>query len=92
VPRLLFYDEGTRTLRGDATKIDRTLADMKERFASTMLRSAGGSSWPRYHDKGNLDAASSALTTVAESSDPGYQAVARLRIAVLLIEKRPTTE
>lgn len=91
----LLYDEVERAvLAGDATKIDRTLADMKERFASTSYaQQAGLLAAKAYHAKGNLDAASSALTTVAEkSSDPGYQAVARLRIAGLFIEKKAYDE
>ena len=87
----LLYDEVERAaLAGDAAKVDRTLADMKERFAGTSYaHQAGLLAAKSYHDTGNLDAASSALTTVAEkSSDTGYQAVARLRLAGLLIEKK----
>jgi predicted negative regulator of RcsB-dependent stress response len=40
-----------------------------------------------FYEKGNLDATKKALTTVAEkSSDVGYQAIAKLRLASALIE------
>lgn len=87
----LLYDEVERAVQaGETTKIDRTLADMKERFASTSYaQQAGLLAAKAYYEKGNLDAARAALTTVADkSADAGYQAVARLRLAGLLIEKK----
>lgn len=41
------------------------------------------------HDKGNADASRAALTWVAEkASDPGYQAIARLRLAGELMDSK----
>lgn len=91
----MLYDEVERAVQsGDLTKIDRTLADMKDRFASTSYaQQAGLLAAKAYHDKGNLDASRAALTTVADKSpDAGYQAVARLRLAGLLIEKKSYDE
>jgi predicted negative regulator of RcsB-dependent stress response len=91
----LLYDEVERAVQaGDTTKIDRTLADMQERFARTSYaQQAGLLAAKAYHDKGNLDAARTALTTVADKSpDVGYQAVAKLRLAGLLIEKKSYDE
>jgi tetratricopeptide (TPR) repeat protein len=46
-----------------------------------------------YYDKGNIDASRAALTWVAEkSSDESYQAIARLRLAGLLLEKKAYDE
>ena len=91
----LLYDEVERAVQAeDTTKIDRTLADMKERFASTnYAQQAGLLAAKAYYDKGNLDSARAALTTVADSSpDAGYQSIAKLRLAGLLIEKKSYEE
>ncbi|SFU28578.1 Putative negative regulator of RcsB-dependent stress response [Polaromonas sp. YR568] len=87
----VLYDEVERSLAsGDAARIDRSLADMKERFGGTSYAQQASLLAARtYYDKGNLDASSAALTWVAEkSSDEGYKAVARLRLAGLLLEKK----
>ena len=91
----MLYDEVERAVQaGDATKIDRTLADMKERYASTSYaQQAGLLAAKAYYDKGNLDTARAALASVAENSaDAGYKAVAKLRLAGLLIEKKSYDE
>lgn len=91
----MLYDEVERAVQGgDTSKIDRTLADMKDRFASTSYaQQAGLLAAKFYHDKGSLDTARAALTSVADkSSDDGYQAVAKLRFAGLLIEKKSYDE
>lgn len=91
----VLFEEVERAVQGgDAAKIDRTLADMNERFASTSYaQQAGLLAAKAYHDKGNLEASRAALTTVADKSpDAGYQAVAKLRLAGLLIEKKSYDE
>ena len=85
------FDEVERTVKAaDGTKVDRVFAEMKERFAATYYaQQAGLLVAKQYVDSGKLDAAKSALTWVAEqSSDPGYQAVAKLRLAAILIEAK----
>ncbi len=78
------YDEVERAaLDSDTSKLDRALADMKDKFASTSYaQQAALLAAKTYHDRGNADAAKAALTWVADkSSDQGYQAIARLRLA-----------
>ncbi len=85
------YDEVERAVRGaDGAKIDRAFADMKDRFSSTTFaQQAGLLVAKQYYELGNRDAAKAALSWVAEkSSDPGYQAVAKLRWASILIETK----
>jgi len=85
------FDEVERSIQsGDIAKIDRVFADMKERFASTAYAQQSGLMVAKqYVVTGKLDAANSALTWVAEkSSDTGYQAVAKLRLAGLFMESK----
>lgn len=89
------YDEVERAVQAaDMAKVDRTLADMTERFARTSYaQQAGLLAAKAYHDKGNLDAARTTLNSVADkSSDAGYQSVAKLRLAGLMIEKKSYDE
>jgi predicted negative regulator of RcsB-dependent stress response len=91
----VMYDEVERSVQsGDVAKIDRSLADMKERFGGTTYAQQAGLLAARaYYDKGNVDASRAALTWVAEkSSDESYQAIARLRLAGLLLEKKAYDE
>lgn len=91
----VMYDEVDRSVQsGDVAKIDRSLADMKERFGGTTYAQQAGLLAARaYYDKGNIDASRAALTWVAEkSSDESYQAIARLRLAGLLLEKKAYDE
>lgn len=85
------FDEVERSIQaGDLAKIDRVFADMKERFTSTAYAQQSGLLVAKqYVAVGKLDAAKSALTWVAEkSSDTGYQSVAKLRLAGLLMESK----
>jgi predicted negative regulator of RcsB-dependent stress response len=87
----VMYDEIDRAVQsGDTARIDRSLADMKERFGGTTYAQQAGLLAARaYYDKGNVDASSAALIWVAgKSSDAGYQAIAKLRLAGLLLEKK----
>jgi predicted negative regulator of RcsB-dependent stress response len=91
----VMYDEVERAVQaGDAAKIERSLADMKERFGSTTYaQQAGLLSAKAYYDKGNVDAATAALSWVAQkASDEGYQAIAKLRLAGILLEKKSYDE
>jgi predicted negative regulator of RcsB-dependent stress response len=91
----VMYDEVERAVQsGDAAKIERSLADMKERFGgTTYAQQAGLLSAKAYYDKGNLDASRAALSWVAQkASDEGYQAIAKLRLAGLLLEKKAYDE
>ena len=91
----VMYDEIERAVQsGETARMDRSLADMKDRFGRTAYaQQAGLLAAKAYYDKGNTDAASAALNWVADkSSDPGYQAVAKLRLAGLLLEKKSYDE
>lgn len=91
----VMYDEMDRAVKaGDMARIERALVDMKERFGSTTYaQQAGLLAAKAYYDKGNVDAARAALGWVAEkAADPGYQAVAKLRLAGILLEKKSYDE
>ena len=83
------FDELDRVAQSkDAVKIERVFADLKEKFPSTAYASQGGLLVAKAQfDSGKLEEAKAALNWVAEkSSDDGYQAIARLRLAGILIE------
>lgn len=89
------YDEVERSAQaGDATRIERALADMKDRFSGTVYaQQAGLLAAKTLHDKGNADASRAALAWVAEHAvDPGYQAVAKLRLAAELLDSKSYDE
>ncbi len=85
------FDEVDRALQtGEAGKIDRVFGEMKDRFGSTAYAQQAGLLVARQRTMtGKLDAAQDALTWVADkAADPGYQAVAKLRLAGLLVESK----
>jgi predicted negative regulator of RcsB-dependent stress response len=89
------YDEVERVaLAGDITRLDRVLGDMKDKFASTSYaQQASLLAAKVYFDAGKQDAAKAALTWVAEkSSDVGYQGIARLRLAGILLDGKAYDE
>lgn len=91
----VMYDEIERAVQsGESARVDRSLADMQERFGSTVYaQQASLLAAKAYYDKGNVDAANAALTWVAgKSSDQGYQSVAKLRLAGILLEKKAYDE
>ena len=89
------FDEVERVVNaGDPAKMDRAFADMKDRFASTTFaQQAGLLVAKQYYSVGKVEAAKAALAWVADkSSDPGYQAIARLRLAGVLMEAKAYDE
>ena len=91
----VMYDEIERAVKsGDTSRIDRSLADMKERFGNTTYaQQAALLAAKAYYDKGNVEGSRAALTWVAEkTSDQGYQAAAKLRLAGILFEKKAYDE
>jgi predicted negative regulator of RcsB-dependent stress response len=89
------YDELERGAQaGDTARVERALADMKSKFASTAYAQQAGLLAARVlHEKGNAEASRAALTWVAEKgTDPGYQAVARLRLAGELLDAKSYDE
>ena len=91
----VLYDEVERAVQvADMARIDRSLADMKERFAGTAYADQAGLLAAKAHyDKGNLDAAKAALVWVADKAkDEGYQSIAKLRLAGILLETKAYDE
>ena len=91
----VLYEEVERAAQsGDAARIDRSFADMKDKFAGTAYAQQSGLLAAKAHyDKGNIDAAKSALTWVAgNASDEGYKAIAKLRLAGILLEAKAYPE
>jgi len=89
------YDELERGAQaGDTQRIERALADMKDRFAGTAYaQQAGLLAAKALYDKGNAEASRGALAWVADKAiDPGYQAIARLRLAAQLFDGKQYDE
>jgi predicted negative regulator of RcsB-dependent stress response len=89
------YDEVERAAQaGDMTRVERAFSDMKDKFGrTTYAQQAGLAAAKAFVDKGNTDAAKAALAWVADkTSDEGYQAVARLRLASILMESKAYDE
>lgn len=91
----VMYDEIERAAKaGDMARIERSLADMTTRFGgTTYAQQAGLLAAKAYYDKGNIDASRAALSWVAEkAADSGYQSIAKLRLAGILLEKKSYDE
>jgi predicted negative regulator of RcsB-dependent stress response len=87
----VMYDEVERAVQsGDAARLDRSFADMKDQFGGTVYaEQAGLLAAKTYYDKGNIDAAKAALGWVSDkATDDGYQSIAKLRLAGLLLETK----
>ncbi len=91
----VLFDEVERSAQaGDMARVERAFNDMKSRFESTAYAQQAGLVAARaQHDKGNAEASRAALTWVADHAvDPGYQAVARLRLAGELLDTKAYDE
>jgi len=85
------YDEMQRSVQdGDLARTERALADMKDKFAGTAYApQAGLLAAKALFEKGKADESRAALAWVVEKSgDPGYQAIARLRLASELLDAK----
>ena len=85
------YEEVERIVTGgDVTKLDRAFGDMKDRFPTTTVAQQSGLMAAKvYFEAGKADEAKAALSWVADkSSDTSYQAVARLRLAGVLMQSK----
>jgi predicted negative regulator of RcsB-dependent stress response len=85
------YEEVERAAQaGDVSRVERAFSDMKDKFGRTTYAQQAGLLAARiFVDKGNADAAKIALGWVADkASDEGLQAVARLRLASILMEAK----
>lgn len=89
------YDEVERSVAGgDLARLDRSLADMKDKFGGTTYAQQAALLASRtFFEKDKADAAKAALIWVVEkSSDEGYRAVAKLRLAGLLVNEKAYDE
>ena len=85
------YDTVERAAMGsDMALLDRSVADIKDKFASTTYAQQAALLAARvYQDKNrNADAKAQLTWVVDKASDEGYQALARLRLASLLIDDK----
>ena len=89
------YEEVERIAAGgEAERLDRALSDMKDKFPRTAQAQQAALLAAAVHaTAGRNDAARAALAWVAEEGrDAGYQAVARLRLAGLLLDAKSYDE
>lgn len=84
----LFDEVDRAVLVSDAARMERVFSDMKDKFGGTAYAQQAGLLVARqYITLEKPDAAKAALAWVAEqSSDAGYQALARLRLAAISME------
>ena len=85
------YDEVERVAKaGDVAKLDRAMSDMKDKFpGTTYAQQAALLSAKVYFEGGKIEQAKASLSWVAEKSpDEGYRAIARLRLAAVLMESK----
>lgn len=75
---------------GEPDKLERAFGDMKDRFGgSAYAMQSGLLAASSLQSAGKTDQAKAALTWVAEqSSDPAYQAIARLRLAAVAAQAK----
>ena len=89
------YDELDRAAQaGDSERATRIFADMKERYPrATFTQQAGLVAARVAAEKGQYDAASASLGWVADkASEDEYRAIARLRLAGLLLDTKKYEE
>lgn len=89
------YDTVERAaLGGDMALLDRSVNDIEEKFASTTYAQQAALLAARvYNDKDRKADAKKQLTWVIDqASDEGYQTLARLRLAALLVEDKAYDE
>jgi len=85
------YDEVERAVGvGDVARVERSLADMKDKFGGTLYaQQAALLAAKTFQQKDKPEQAQAALTWVAEkSSDESYAQIARLRLASLLLQSK----
>jgi predicted negative regulator of RcsB-dependent stress response len=91
----VLYDEVDRAAAGgDVARVEQAFKDIQEKFGrTTYAQQAGLLAGRVLAEQGKTDAAKAALQWVAsEASDAGYQSVARLRLASLLVQAKAYDE
>jgi predicted negative regulator of RcsB-dependent stress response len=91
----VMFEEVERAVQsGDAARMDRSLADMKERFGKSVYAAQAGLLVAKTHyDKGNVPAAKLALESVVKSApDEALASIAKLRLAGVLLQTKAYDE
>lgn len=90
----LFEEVERAVAARDLPRVERSLADMKDNFASTQYaQQAALLAAKSLQEQGKSDAARAALTWVAsDAADPAYRDIARLRLAGLLLDAKSYDE
>lgn len=89
------YDEVEHAAQsGDMAMLEHAFGDMKDRYGRTTYAQQSGLLVAKVMDeKGNIDGAKAALAWVADkASDEGYQSIAKLRLAAVLMEAKAFDE
>jgi predicted negative regulator of RcsB-dependent stress response len=89
------YDEVERAVQaGDLARAEQGFGDARDKYGSTVFAQQAALLVAQAAvEKGKTDTARAALAWVADkSSDEGYQAIARLRLASLLVEAKAYDE
>jgi predicted negative regulator of RcsB-dependent stress response len=91
----VLFDEVDRAAQaGDTTRVERAFSDIRDKFGGTVYaQQAGLAAAKALYDKGNTDGAKAALGWVADKGgDAGLQAIARLRLAAILMDAKAYDE
>lgn len=86
-----FFDEMERAVASqDASKLERVLQDLREQHGKSVYAAQAALLAAKFHaDKGETEPAKAYLTWVIEkSADAGYQALAKIRLAAVLVEMK----
>jgi predicted negative regulator of RcsB-dependent stress response len=89
------FDELERAVQAkDAAKVEQVFGDLRERFGGTAFAQMGALAAAKgLADNGKLEQAEAALRWAADKSvDPEYRALARLRLAGLLLQRKQYDE
>src|SRR5215218_5836543 len=87
----VLYDEVERAAAaGDTPRVEQAFKDIQDKFGrTTYAQQAGLLAGRMLAEQGKTDAAKAALAWVAgEAKDEGYQSLARLRLAGLLVQNK----
>jgi len=87
----VLYDEVERAAAGgDTARVEQAFKDIQDKFGrTTYAQQAGLLAGRMLAEQGKTDAAKAALQWVAsDASDAGYQSLARLRLAGLLVQNK----
>lgn len=85
------FDEVERAIQsGETARVERAVADIRDKYSATTFAQQAQLLGARFlNENGKPEAARDALAWVADKAkDEGYQAVARLRLAAVLLDEK----